>query len=153
VLGPDRVDHIRRRQLADEQRALTELLHRFVLIVRACAIPAGTEERRVRWGPCAAQPTSCSAREKTVAEDAPPRDAGARAAPPPLDNTSVVSCFVTSNQLRRWLQRQGCTFESGRGSHVIVRRGDRMTVLPMHGSGKELGTGLVNKIKKDLNLK
>jgi mRNA interferase HicA len=27
-----------------------------------------------------------------------------------------------------------------------------MSVLPMHGSGKELGTGLVNKIKKDLGL-
>jgi len=28
-----------------------------------------------------------------------------------------------------------------------------MSVLPMHGSGKELGTGLVNRIKKDLGLK
>jgi mRNA interferase HicA len=27
-----------------------------------------------------------------------------------------------------------------------------MSVLPMHGSGKELGTGLVKKIKKDLGL-
>lgn len=27
-----------------------------------------------------------------------------------------------------------------------------MSVLPMHGSSKELGTGLVNKIKKDLGL-
>jgi mRNA interferase HicA len=49
--------------------------------------------------------------------------------------------------------RQGCTFESGHGGHVIVRLGTRMSVLPMHGKQKELGTGLVNRIKKDLGLK
>lgn len=27
-----------------------------------------------------------------------------------------------------------------------------MSVLPMHGSSKDLGTGLVEKIKKDLGL-
>ena len=27
-----------------------------------------------------------------------------------------------------------------------------MSVLPMHGHGKELGTGLVQRIKKDLGL-
>ena len=30
---------------------------------------------------------------------------------------------------------------------------NRFSTLPMHGSGKELGTGLVQKIKKDLGLK
>jgi mRNA interferase HicA len=59
---------------------------------------------------------------------------------------------VTSNQLKRWLAKQGCTFESGKGGHLIVRRGGRMSVLPMHGSSKELGSGLVNRIKKDLGL-
>ena len=34
-----------------------------------------------------------------------------------------------------------------------MRHGDRMSVLPMHGKQKELGTGLVNAIKKDLGLK
>lgn len=29
----------------------------------------------------------------------------------------------------------------------------RKSQLPMHGSSKELGIGLVNKIKKDLGLK
>lgn len=33
VVGPDRVDQIRRRYLADEQRAVAKLPHRFVLIV------------------------------------------------------------------------------------------------------------------------
>ena len=60
---------------------------------------------------------------------------------------------MTSNQFKRWLAQQGCTFESGKGGHLIVRRGELMSVLPMHGSSKELGTGLVNKIKKDLGLK
>jgi mRNA interferase HicA len=60
---------------------------------------------------------------------------------------------LTSQQLRRWLQKNGCSFESGHGGHVIVRRDTRISVLPMHGNHKELGTGLVQKIKKDLGLK
>ena len=60
---------------------------------------------------------------------------------------------VTSAQLKRWLDKQGCTFDAGHGGHLIVRLGTRMSVLPMHGSGKELGTGLVQRIKKDLGLK
>jgi len=59
---------------------------------------------------------------------------------------------VTSAQFKRWLARQGCTFEAGKGGHLLVRLGDRRSVLPMHGSGKELGSGLVAKIKKDLGL-
>jgi len=60
---------------------------------------------------------------------------------------------MTSAEFRRWLQAQGCTFESGKGGHLIVRRGDRMSVLPMHGKQKELGNGLVNAINRDLGLK
>jgi mRNA interferase HicA len=59
---------------------------------------------------------------------------------------------VTSQEFKRWLQGQGCSFEPGHGGHLIVRRGARMSVLPMHGKRKELGTGLVQKIKKDLGL-
>jgi mRNA interferase HicA len=59
---------------------------------------------------------------------------------------------MTSVQLRRWLAKQGCTFEPGKGGHLKVRLGDKWTILPMHGSGEELGTGLVNRIKKDLGL-
>jgi mRNA interferase HicA len=64
-----------------------------------------------------------------------------------------IIAFVTSQEFKRWLQKQGCTCESGHGGHLIVRRGERMSVLPMHGKQKELGTGLVNSIKKDLGLK
>jgi len=60
---------------------------------------------------------------------------------------------MNAHELRRWLKKQGCTFENHRGGsgHVTVRRGDRKSQLPMHGK-KELGTGLVRKIKKDLGL-
>ncbi len=60
---------------------------------------------------------------------------------------------VTSQEFKRWLRKQGCTFEPGHGGHLIVRLGNRMAVLPMHGQGKDLGTGLVNAIKKQLGLK
>ena len=60
---------------------------------------------------------------------------------------------MTSQELRRWLEKQDCTFEPGRGGHVTVRRGERVSTLPMHGKGKELGTGLVNAIKKQLGLR
>jgi mRNA interferase HicA len=65
----------------------------------------------------------------------------------------LYSDLVTRNQFKRWLSKQGCTFEPGKGGHLIVRRGSLMSSLPMHGSSKELGTGLVNAIKKDLGLR
>lgn len=60
---------------------------------------------------------------------------------------------MTSQEFKRWLTSQGCTFEPGRGSHLIVRLENLKSVLPMHGKQKELGTGLVQKVKKDLGLK
>jgi mRNA interferase HicA len=60
---------------------------------------------------------------------------------------------VTSQQFKRWLSQQGCTFESGKGGHLTVQHGSKISTLPMHGKQKELGTGLVNRIKKDLGLK
>ncbi len=62
---------------------------------------------------------------------------------------------MNAQELRRWLAKQGCTFVNHKGGsgHLTVRLGDRTSQLPMHGAGKELGTGLVNKIKKDLGLK
>ena len=52
------------------------------------------------------------------------------------------------------MAKRGCTFETHRGGsgHLTVRYGERTSQLPMHGASKELGTGLVNKIKKDLGL-
>ena len=59
---------------------------------------------------------------------------------------------MTSAELKRWLEGQGCTFETGKGSHLKVRLGERSSVLPMHGK-KDLGRGLENAIKKQLGLK
>lgn len=60
---------------------------------------------------------------------------------------------MNSKQARRFLAKHGCTFEPGKGGHLIVRRGQRKTVLPMHGSRKELGKGLWQRILKDLDIK
>lgn len=62
---------------------------------------------------------------------------------------------MNAKELRKLLARAGATFETHRGGsgHLTVRLGDRTSQLPMHGSTKELGTGLVNKILKDLGLK
>lgn len=62
---------------------------------------------------------------------------------------------MNTNELRRWLKKRGCTFESHKGGsgHRTVRLGDRTSQLPMHGSRRELGTKLVAKIKKDLGLR
>ncbi len=60
---------------------------------------------------------------------------------------------MTPAQFKRWLAKQGCSFEPGKGGHLIVRLDRRRSILPMHGSRKEIGKGLENKIKKDLGLK
>lgn len=74
-----------------------------------------------------------------------------------LTSTQVLSTlpFMNAQELKRWLAKAGCSFESHKGGsgHLTIRRGDRTSQLPMHGKGKELGNGLVNKIKKDLGLK
>ena len=61
---------------------------------------------------------------------------------------------MNSNQLRRWLKRQGCTFESHKGGsgHLTVRLGSRTSQLPMHGSRRQLPTKVIAKIKKELGL-
>lgn len=59
---------------------------------------------------------------------------------------------MTSAELKRWLEKQGCTFGTQRGSHLKVYREGKSTILPMHGK-KELGKGLARAIKRDLGLK
>jgi mRNA interferase HicA len=62
---------------------------------------------------------------------------------------------VNAQELKKWLAAQGCSFEPKRGGsgHLVVRKGNLKSELPMHGGRKELGTGLVNAIKKQLGLK
>lgn len=56
------------------------------------------------------------------------------------------------SEFRRWLERLGVEFLPGRGSHYNLRYKDKTSVFPDHGA-KEIGTGLAEKIKKDLGLK
>jgi mRNA interferase HicA len=58
---------------------------------------------------------------------------------------------VNASRFRRHLAKRGCRFEEGK-RHTIVRRGDKMAALPRHGGSKQLGTGLINAIKKDPGL-
>ena len=85
----------------------------------------------------------------------PSRNEIIRRAAAPLTSSTGRECIpdVNSNQFKRWLADRGCTFETTKGGHLRVRRGDRKSVLPMHGSRKELGKGLVEDIKEQLGLK
>lgn len=62
--------------------------------------------------------------------------------------------LMNGKELKKRLSRAGCTFENHRGGsgHLTVLYRDRKSQLPMHGSNKELGKGLVRKILKDLGL-
>ena len=61
---------------------------------------------------------------------------------------------MKSKELQRWLKQRGCYFESHKGGsgYLTVRRGDRTSQIPMHGSRRVLGTKLIAKIKRDLGL-
>lgn len=81
--------------------------------------------------------------------------------PPWLLNISVyystevfISISMNSKELEKLLKKAGCTFENHKGGsgHKTVRRGDRTSQLPMHGSRQELGTRIVRKILKDLGI-
>ncbi len=50
------------------------------------------------------------------------------------------------------MEKQGATFEQGKGAHLKVFLNGRQSVLPMHGKA-ELGKGLVAAIKRQLGLK
>lgn len=60
---------------------------------------------------------------------------------------------MTSDELKRWLKEQGCTFGTQNGSHLKVYRGEKRSVMPIHGGKKEIKTGTVAAIKKQLGLK
>lgn len=55
--------------------------------------------------------------------------------------------------MKKWLARRGCQFFSMKSGHMKVVRSGRTSYIPMHGSSRELGKGLLEKIKKDLGLK
>jgi mRNA interferase HicA len=55
---------------------------------------------------------------------------------------------VNSDQAKRYLARHGCSFESGKGGHLIVRRGEMKSVLSMHGGKKQIGKGFGTRSSK-----
>jgi mRNA interferase HicA len=60
--------------------------------------------------------------------------------------------LVTSAEFKRWLERQGATFEPAKGGHIWVILGGRRPILPMHGSRKEMKLGTVAAIKRQLGV-
>lgn len=58
---------------------------------------------------------------------------------------------MKSTEFKRWLSKLGATFVPGKGAHLHVFLNDRRSILPMHN--KELSTGVVKQIRKDLGLK
>lgn len=70
-----------------------------------------------------------------------------------LINTTEVFIIhsVNSKEFKRWLTKQGATFQTAKGSHLKVFLKDRQSVIPMHST--ELKTGTVEAIKKQLGLK
>jgi mRNA interferase HicA len=61
---------------------------------------------------------------------------------------------MNAKELKKLLKKHGCTFEPHKGGsgHVTVRRKGKKAQMPMHGSSKELGTGLVKAIFKQLDI-
>jgi mRNA interferase HicA len=58
---------------------------------------------------------------------------------------------VKASEFKRWLAKQGATFTPAKGSHFRVYLNGKQSILPMHG--KEIKTGTVEAIKKQLGLK
>lgn len=58
---------------------------------------------------------------------------------------------MKQSEFVRWLRQQGATFREGT-NHLKVYLNGKQTALPRHPA-KELKTGLVEAVKKQLNLK
>jgi len=58
---------------------------------------------------------------------------------------------MNSKELKRWLEKQGATFENAKGSHIKVFFNGRFSILAMYAT--ELKKGTVEGIKKQLGLK
>lgn len=56
------------------------------------------------------------------------------------------------SEFRKWLREQGVDFKPGKGSHFRLTLNGKISTFSDHGC-KEIGTGLVEQIKKQLGLK
>ena len=69
-----------------------------------------------------------------------------------INTTEVFNIHsVNSNEFKRWLTKQGATFQTAKGSHLKIFLNGRQSVMPMHNT--DLKTGTVEGIKKQLGLK
>jgi len=70
-----------------------------------------------------------------------------------LEDVRIIAYIggMKSTEFKRWLTAQGATFAGAKGSHLKVTLNGKTSFLPMHS--KELKTGLVEAIKKQLGLK
>lgn len=56
------------------------------------------------------------------------------------------------SEFLKLIKKEGWVFmRQGKGSHEIWVKGEKKVVIPNHGS-KEIPKGLVQKLKKDMNL-
>jgi mRNA interferase HicA len=58
---------------------------------------------------------------------------------------------MTANELKRWLAREGCTFEEGK-KHTKAILGSRFSFIPRHPK-KEIKPGTLRSILKALDLR
>ena len=62
---------------------------------------------------------------------------------------------MNSDQFERWLKKRGVEVRSMQGTgHKRLNNpaNGRTSILPKHGGRKQIGTGLMERIKKDLGL-
>ncbi|MGD0364306.1 MAG: type II toxin-antitoxin system HicA family toxin [Bryobacteraceae bacterium] len=58
---------------------------------------------------------------------------------------------MKASELRRWLRKQGCTFQE-ESRHTRIALGLKISRMPRHPA-KEIKTGTLQSILKDLDLK
>ena len=58
---------------------------------------------------------------------------------------------MKSNELHMWIRKSSWRIVRTTGSHIIYEKYSRRVPVPFHGS-KEIGKGLLIKIKKQMNL-
>jgi mRNA interferase HicA len=59
---------------------------------------------------------------------------------------------MKSSELHRKIKRNGWVYVKAEGSHYIYEKNGRYYPVPFHGA-KEMGTGLVKKIVKEMGLR
>jgi mRNA interferase HicA len=59
---------------------------------------------------------------------------------------------VKSSEFLRWLEKKGCAFKPGKGSHLKAYLNGKHSVVPVH-KGRDIKEGTRRAILKQLGLK